>query len=172
MNLRSFFLFLTVFLLMNDIGRKSYVKKTILISISILFLLLGGFIYLFFRPHTLNMFVWLRIINCEQFFQLREYNHNLKFLDFLIFSFPNGLWVLSFLIILGLIWKKHRIFFIIYSSFFTGISILFEFFQKFGLIPGTFDIADIIVLLSSHILGFLIYDFFILEVSYEKQNMD
>ena len=155
---------------MNDIGRKSFVKKITLISISILFLLLGGFIYLFFRPHTLNMFVWLKIINCEQFFQLREYN--LKFLDFLIFSFPNGLWVLSFLIILGLIWKKHRIIFIIYSSFFTGISILFEFFQKFGLIPGTFDIADIIVLLSSHILGFLIYDFFILEVSYEKQNMD
>lgn len=110
MNLRSFFLFLTVFLLMNDIGRKSYVKKTILISISILFLLLGGFIYLFFRPHTLNMFVWLRIINCEQFFQLREYNHNLKFLEFLIFSLQDGLWILSLLIILGLIWEKHRIF--------------------------------------------------------------
>ena len=152
--------------------KTSVTQKTSLVALSIMFILIGGFIYLFFRPHTLNMFVWLRIINCEQFFQLREYNHNLKFLDFLIFSFPNGLWVLSFLIILGLIWKKHRIFFIIYSSFFTGISILFEFFQKFGLIPGTFDIADIIVLLSSHILGFLIYDFFILEVSYEKQNMD
>lgn len=152
--------------------KTSVTQKTSLVALSIMFILIGGFIYLFFRPHTLNMFVWLRIINCEQFFQLREYNHNLKFLDFLIFSFPNGLWVLSFLIILGLIWKKHRIIFIIYSSFFTGISILFEFFQKFGLIPGTFDIADIIVLLSSHILGFLIYDFFILEVSYEKQNMD
>lgn len=150
--------------------KTSVTQKTSLVALSIMFILIGGFIYLFFRPHTLNMFVWLKIINCEQFFQLREYN--LKFLDFLIFSFPNGLWVLSFLIILGLIWKKHRIIFIIYSSFFTGISILFEFFQKFGLIPGTFDIADIIVLLSSHILGFLIYDFFILEVSYEKQNMD
>lgn len=157
---------------MNDIGRKSYVKKTILISISILFLLLGGFIYLFFRPHTLKMFVWLRIINCEHIFQLRDYNHDLKFIEFLIFSLPDGLWILSLLIILGLIWEKHRIFFIIYSSFFTGISILFEFFQKFGLIPGTFDIADILVLLIFHILGFLIYEFIILEVSYEKQNMD
>ena len=152
--------------------KTSVTQKTSLVALSIMFILIGGFIYLFFRPHTLNMFVWLRIINCEQFFQLREYNHNLKFLDFLIFSLPDGLWILSLLIILGLIWKKHRIFFIIYSSFFTGISILFEFFQKFGLIPGTFDIADIIVLLSSHVLGFLIYDFFILEVSYEKQNMD
>lgn len=165
-------MFLTVFLLMNDIGRKSYVKKTILISISILFLLLGGFIYLFFRPHTLKMFFWLRIINCEHIFQLRDYNHDLKFIEFLIFSLPDGLWILSLLIILGLIWEKHRIFFIIYSSFFTGISILFEFFQKFGLIPGTFDIADILVLLIFHILGFLIYEFIILEVSYEKQNMD
>ena len=157
---------------MNDIGRKSFVKKITLISISILFLLLGGFIYLIFRPHTLNMFVWLGVINCEQIFQLKDYNQDLKFIEFLIFSLPNGLWILSFLIIIGLIWEKYHIFFIIYSSFFTGISILFEFFQKFGLIPGTFDIADIIVLLIFHILGFSIYEFFILEVSYEKQNMD
>ena len=159
---------------MKELARRktSVTKKTSLVALSIMFILIGGFIYLFFRPHTLNMFVWLRIINCEQFFQLREYNHNLKFLDFLIFSFPNGLWILSFLIIIGLIWEKYHIFFIIYSSFFTGISILFEFLQKVELIPGTFDIADILVLLIFHILGFLIYEFFILEVSYEKQNMD
>ena len=157
---------------MNDIGRKSFVKKITLISISILFLLLGGFIYLIFRPHTLNMFVWLGVINCEQIFQLKDYNQDLKFIEFLIFSLPNGLWILSFLIIIGLIWEKYHIFFIIYSSFFTGISILFEFLQKVELIPGTFDIADILVLLIFHILGFSIYEFFILEVSYEKQNMD
>lgn len=152
--------------------KTSVTKKTSLVALSIMFILIGGFIYLFFRPHTLKMFVWLRIINCEHIFQLRDYNHDLKFIEFLIFSLPNGLWILSLLIILGLIWEKHRIFFIIYSSFFTGISILVEFFQKFGLIPGTFDIADILVLLIFHILGFLIYEFIILEVSYEKQNMD
>ena len=152
--------------------KTSVTKKTSLVALSIMFILIGGFIYLFFRPHTLNMFVWLGIINCEHIFQLRDYNQDLKFIEFLIFSLPDGLWILSFLIIIGLIWEKHRIFFIIYSSFFTGISILFEFFQKFGLIPGTFDIADILVLLIFHILGFLIYEFFILEVSYEKQNMD
>lgn len=159
---------------MKAIARRktSVTKKTSLIALSIMFILIGGFIYLFFRPHTLKMFVWLRIINCEQIFQLKDYNQDLKFIEFLIFSLPNGLWILSLLIILGLIWEKHRIFFIIYSSFFTGISILFEFLQKVELIPGTFDIADILVLLIFHILGFLIYEFFILEVSYEKQNMD
>ena len=159
---------------MNAIARRktSVTKKTSLIALSIMFILIGGFIYLFFRPHTLKMFVWLRIINCEQIFQLKDYNQDLKFIEFLIFSLPNGLWILSFLISIGLIWEKYHIFFIIYSSFFTGISILFEFFQKFGLIPGTFDIADILVLLIFHILGFLIYEFIILEVSYEKQNMD
>ena len=159
---------------MKAIARRktSVTKKTSLIALSIMFILIGGFIYLFFRPHTLKMFVWLRIINCEQIFQLKDYNQDLKFIEFLIFSLPNGLWILSFLISIGLIWEKYHIFFIIYSSFFTGISILFEFFQKFGLIPGTFDIADILVLIIFHILGFLIYEFIILEVSYEKQNMD
>lgn len=159
---------------MKAIARRktSVTKKTSLIALSIMFILIGGFIYLFFRPHTLKMFVWLRIINCEQIFQLKDYNQDLKFIEFLIFSLPNGLWILSFLISIGLIWEKYHIFFIIYSSFFTGISILFEFFQKFGLIPVTFDIADILVLLIFHILGFLIYEFIILEVSYEKQNMD
>lgn len=150
----------------------SVTKKTSLVALSIMFILIGGFIYLFFRPHTLKMFVWLRIINCEQIFQLKDYNQDLKFIEFLIFSLPNGLWILSFLIIIGLIWGKYHIFFIIYSSFFTGISILFEFLQKVEFIPGTFDIADILVLLIFHILGFSIYEFFILEVSYEKQNMD
>ena len=150
----------------------SVTKKTSLVALSIMFILIGGFIYLFFRPHTLKMFVWLRIINCEQIFQLKDYNQDLKFIEFLIFSLPNGLWILSFLIIIGLIWEKYHIFFIIYSSFFAGISILFEFLQKVELIPGTFDIADILVLLIFYILGFLIYEFFILEVSYEKQNMD
>lgn len=159
---------------MKAIARRktSVTKKTSLIALSIMFILIGGFIYLFFRPHTLKMFVWLRIINCEQIFQLKDYNQDLKFIEFLIFSLPNGLWILSFLIIIGLIWEKYHIFFIIYSSFFTGISILFEFLQKVEFIPGTFDIADILVLLIFHILGFSIYEFFILEVSYEKQNMD
>lgn len=159
---------------MKAIARRktSVTKKTSLVALSIMFILIGGFIYLFFRPHTLKMFVWLRIINCEQIFQLKDYNQDLKFIELLIFSLPNGLWILSFLIIIGLIWEKYHIFFIIYSSFFTGISILFEFLQKVELIPGTFDIADILVLLIFHILGFSIYEFFILEVSYEKQNMD
>lgn len=104
-------------------------------------------LYIYFRPHILNMFVWLGIINCEHIFQLRDYNQDLKFIEFLIFSLPNGLWILSFLIIIGLIWEKHRIFFIIYSSFFTGISILVEFFFKvcnflcecFDILIQTFD---------------------------------
>ena len=74
----------------------SVTKKTSLVALSIMFILIGGFIYLFFRPHTLKMFVWLRIINCEQIFQLKDYNQDLKFIEFLIFSLPNGLWILSF----------------------------------------------------------------------------
>lgn len=127
--------------------KTSVTKKTSLVALSIMFILIGGFIYLFFRTHTLKMFVWLRIINCEQIFQLKDYNQDLKFIEFLIFSLPNGLWILSFLIIIGLIWEKYHIFFIIYSSFFTGISILLEFFFKvcnflcecFDILIQTFD---------------------------------
>lgn len=149
-----------------------FFKHFILLIMSLLLLFSGGLIYLYFRPHSLNMFSWLRVINCELFFQQRVYNNDSKLIEYLVFSLPNGLWILSFLILLGLIWRNKRSWFYVYSTLFTGISVIFEIFQKFGIIPGTFDFMDILALLIFHIFGILIYELIILEVSYEKQKLD
>jgi len=147
-------------------------KQSVLMLLSIFLLLIGGFTYLIFRPHTLVMFSWLKFINCESLFPQRTFNSDSKVIEFFIYSLPDGFWILSFLIAISLLWKRKRTCFYIYSTPYTLVSILFEVFQKYEIIPGTFDFADIVVLLIFHGIGILIYEFIILEVSYEKQKLD
>lgn len=142
----------------KDVLKFSYnLSRFILILFSIFILFTGGILYLFFRPHNLEMFYWLRFIGCEKFFREHTYNSNSSIVSFSIFSLPNGLWLLSAVIFLGLIWKKRNLIFYIYALLFVIISLAFELFQLLRIIPGTFDFLDIITLVISFLLGIIIY---------------
>lgn len=149
------------------IGNSEYSKKKIkiycLLIISFLLVLLGGLIYLNFRPHNLLMFSWLRNIGLENLFQYKRIKNESKIIEFCIYSLPNALWCLSCLILFGLFWKNDFNIFLFYSISFVFISILFEFFQLLKIISGTFDFTDLGVLLISLLLGILIYRFIIKE---------
>ncbi len=134
-----------------------YVTKIILFFISSSFLMIGGILYLLFRPHNLEMFNWLDSIRCEKYFNQHNFNSNSKIISFCIFSLPNGLWLLSAIILLGLIWKNNKHIFYIYALLFVIISLAFELFQLLRIIPGTFDFLDIITLVISFLLGIIIY---------------
>ena len=103
------------------------------------------------------MFNWLDSIGCEKYFYQHNFNSNSKIISFCIFSLPNGLWLLSAIILLGLIWKNNKHIFYIYTLLFVIISLAFELFQLFRIIPGTFDILDFITLVISFLLGIIIY---------------
>lgn len=138
-------------------------KQLFFIILSILLLFAGGMIYLNFRPHTLQMFSWLKFIGAETLFHQKEFNNDSAFLSFFIFSIPNGLWSLSAIILFGEIWRGAKKSFLFYTILFSSTNVLFEILQLFHLIPGTFDCLDILVLLISVISGILIYKYFIKE---------
>lgn len=152
--------------------KKERVCKIVMLYTSIVSLFIGGIIYILFRRHTLNMFVFLRNIGIEHFFVQRTFNYNSAIQRFIIFSLPNGLWLLSIIIIFAIIWKNSKKWFYIYSSAFTGFNIIAEILQKFDVIPGTFDLFDVSVLLIFHIIGILIYIYYRKGVSSETNKMD
>ena len=79
-------------------------KKNIDVIIYVFSLFLiafGGIIYIFFRPHNLLFWSFLRLIDIEKYFPYIVLNNSSRFLSFVIYSLPDGLWELSILCILG-----------------------------------------------------------------------
>ncbi len=120
-------------------------------------LILGGLIDIAFRPASLWMFAWARTLglgaSVEAFRALaRPFGHFVP--AFVTFSLPDGLWALSLCSLTGVIWRDRL----------TGasapwliasplIAIGSEIGQGFGLVPGTFDVADLLALVVACALG-------------------
>ncbi|MCL2293400.1 MAG: hypothetical protein FWC36_00820 [Spirochaetes bacterium] len=76
--------------------------------------------------------------------------------SYIVYSLPHGLWILSGILTLGIIWKNYQNKFFVYASILTIMAILYEIGQKFGIIRGTFDIADLITIKVFSMIGFLV----------------
>lgn len=125
-------------------------------------LLVGVFIYIFFRSRHLFYYNFFRMIDIDQ--DIREYRvllwkYRKSIPNWIIYSLPDGLWIFSF----GMAFLYGSRFFLIDALFFLGISVFmvsFEFFQlKFGghgSLVGTFDLADIYCFISGSSLALLL----------------
>ncbi|MGL5965080.1 MAG: hypothetical protein ACRCZ9_05290 [Fusobacteriaceae bacterium] len=125
-------------------------------------LLLGIFIYMFFRSRHLFYYKFLHITELSQ--EIDRYRIFLwqyrKFIpNWFIYSLPDGLWIFSF----GIAFLYENKFFTINSLIFLGITFFmigFEFFQlRFGgtgSLVGTFDLADIYCFVSGSFTSILL----------------
>lgn len=114
-------------------------------------LTLGGFIYLAFREKTLLMFSWVGLIGLEEaLLAIRHFLSAQKFVvePWVLYSLPNALWMLSGVILLDLIWdeEEYRKFGLAWILGFSGLAISAELLQGLSLLPGTFDIFDLFVM--------------------------
>lgn len=114
-------------------------------------LTLGGFIYLAFREKTLLMFSWIGYLGLEDYLQaIRNFllGHGIVVEPWVLYSLPNALWMLSGVILLDLIWdsKEYRKFGLAWILGFSGLAISAELLQSLSLLPGTFDIFDLFVM--------------------------
>lgn len=105
-------------------------------------LMLGTIIYIFFRPSNLILNSWLIEINIKPIYLTNS------FLRQIFFSLPFSLWAIAFINTILLIWQykisKSSVFWILNSLM---ISPTIEVLQIWELIPGTFDLYDLIFLL-------------------------
>ena len=133
--------------------------KRYLINIFCLFpLLLGGLIYISFRDEDILLLYWLRKLNLN--YSLLRYTINTDnniIKSYIIYSLPNGLWLLSGMLIIGIIWKNKQFYFYLYTSILIFIALFIEISQIFNIIRGTFDLIDIFTIIVFSFIGIFYY---------------
>ena len=129
------------------------------LSLSLLLMAAGGFTYIIFRPETLNLFHWLRCLGID--YGVLRFKGSLLEISpaesFLIFCLPNGLWLLSGLIVIGLLWKNKPKIFLFYSAFAFAVPALSEIGQLLKIVPGTYDALDLLAYGMAFFSGLAIY---------------
>jgi hypothetical protein len=121
-------------------------KKIFLFGLALLFLCIGGLIYLCFRQPTIVLFRWLDLIGFNySIFQ----SVDIELPSFFVYNFPNILFILFCYIIVFIIWENKKYYCIFYSSLVTMLVIIYEIVTK--------DIDDMIATLITFILCLIIY---------------
>lgn len=124
---------------------------------SSLSLLVGGLLYLCFRPESLVMFGWVKMLGLyPAVLELRMQSTTLasSLPEWLIFSAPNGLWVFSFGTLMVSLWAPTGFSVAVnWAIALWAVGIVSEVMQVFSLVPGFFDVADIVAY-TVGLLGF------------------
>ncbi len=130
-------------------------------------LLTGGLIYIGMRSHKMLMFEWFDLLHITPIVDLIRTFSTLLSVNlpgWLLFSLPDALWLYSLTVLLGLLWvnapTQDRYFFMALGPL---LGIGSEILQFWNVLPGTFDIQDLGLLLIASILAFMIV--------YSKRNI-
>ena len=137
-------------------GMFSDKKQFICQSILSLFLLgVGGSIYLLFRPKTLLMFKWVESLGLNEYIdRLRDMVSGITLNHITLYSLPDGLLLASYIIVVNtIVSKDNKVNLLFWSFLLPAIAVTFEILQIPGVIPGVFDVFDLIC----YILPLLIY---------------
>jgi hypothetical protein len=125
-----------------------------------LFVIAGGFIYVFFRPTPAIFFSIFKPFGLECFLKsLRSFSPGLTpFLpQWAVYSLPQGLWALAYAMIIAGMWlNKSTIFRYFWLSTIPILVLGFELLQYTGLIGGTFCLQDIVFGLGGMFIGIIL----------------
>lgn len=142
-----------------------YFSKSVRILLAIITLALGGLIYYTYRTDTLIMFNWAYRLGLENFITyIRDFNSASKPSDFIIYCLPNALWATSYLIAIDTLVnvEDHKL---EWGLFLPIIATILETLQAFNIIPGTFDLLDIICFITPAIIYLAYY-----KITYYAKN--
>jgi hypothetical protein len=119
-------------------------------------LLIGGLIYVLYRPMTITLFNWIEnTLVIDLVVSTREVN-KVTLLPWVVYSLPDALWAYSLTMFFLILWDykiaKHNIHWFLLLG---GIAFLPELGQIPGWIPGTFDIVDILLKIVFVVLALL-----------------
>lgn len=130
--------------------------RKLLLILNLISLLIGGVIYLLFRSCNLYMFKWFentQIFKIICALRLKTIPLKSEIPEWIIFSAPDGLWVLSYECLILFIWgfeiKAQSLFWLFLIPV---LAIVSELLQYVHAMPGTFDKNDV----TMYILGFLL----------------
>jgi len=138
---------------------------------SIISLISGTVVYPLFRGP--NLLVW-SLFPKPEFWD--EFRIPLKDKGFLLSLFvdsgPDCLWFLSGVLALRGVWLFEQKTMAIYTAFFYIVAASYNAGQYFGIIPGTFDIFDLLTMSGVALIEGIIFNLLIKRrIQYEKENV-
>lgn len=138
-------------------------SRYITACISIIIFLFACMIYISNRSFDMILYKWLNINTGNVIFSYLQ-QHAIPLPDWALYNLPDGLWLLSYTLLIDAIWSKNNI-----KYYFIGIITLFililEIAQMMHIFPGTGDILDI----ASYLIALIIYSLYnIITYRYEK----
>ena len=141
----------------------NHVKHTLEIMVAVLFIIIGGAIYLLFRPKSLLVFEWVDSCGIGQLVDYaRQRVSDVKPRDFIVFNLPNALWTISYLLSVNALIESRRLKLVV-AILLPAFAIILEFCQMIGVINGTFDVIDLGCYLLPLVIYLIIYKFTLYE---------
>lgn len=140
-------------LILNEFFKKQYIKMYLHIFIS---LFIGSFIYIVWRSKNIMVFLFIEKLGMMGLIdKLRDTLSHIPINDFILYSLPDLCWVYSFTIYLGIytgvFTKRNQLLILLIPVFFGVGSEIGQHKLFFNLIPGTFDLMDVV----AYSLGFV-----------------
>lgn len=129
-------------------------NRWVIVILILTSLLSGLLIYFITRSESIYLNQWLnRVEHGSILLGFQGLILNTQVPGWMIYSLPDGLWMLALTMLILLIWdfeinKKS----IIWIAFAIAAGILFEISQRFDIASGTFDIVDLIFILVGALL--------------------
>ena len=128
--------------------------KSFKICLALFILVIGGLIYIVYRSENLLMFKWFDYLCISDYIMyFRDTCSKYSIPNFIQYSLPDGLWALSYMMIMGTIWDDRNLQKLLLVYTVPLVAITLELSQIFFSTLGTFDILDIL----SYSMAIIIY---------------
>jgi hypothetical protein len=123
------------------------------LPLGMMMLLMGGMTYLLFRPQTLLMFHVTDAIGLSAAINSMREGISSQLPEFIIYCLPGALWAAAYILTIdSLMFRQSVMPRILVSGIIPVIGAVSELLQLIGLLPGTFDVADLLCYLIPYLL--------------------
>ena len=131
-------------------------KRTIITVV--MMLVLGGLLYLLFRPRTLLLFHVADAMGLSSVItRCRSAVEGITLPDWMIYCLPNALWAGAYVLLADSVLKGRSLRLrLLVTAVIPGLGILSEVMQAFRLLPGTFDGWDLVAYALPYMLYLII----------------
>lgn len=126
-------------------------------TIGLFALTFGGIIYILYRSKSLLMFDWFQNLGLsDSIDDFRSNGEMPNMYGWIKYNLPAGLWLFAYMFVIDAVWGKDKNRVSMYFLYVLPLlAVASEFIQFVGLLPGTFDVMDLLSYVSA-ILLFLI----------------
>lgn len=123
------------------------------LPLGMMMLLMGGMTYLLFRPQTLLMFHVTDALGLSAVINSMRKGISSQLPEFIIYSLPGALWAAAYILTTEyFLYRQSVKTRILVAGIIPVIGAVSELLQLIGLLPGTFDVADLLCYLVPYLL--------------------